>query len=141
MPKTEDMLSSLQAIKARAKRGKERGWRHGPNQGIKNDGWLGPMRTSDGGHATELSRSSFGPDGKEMHYPLMTPNLDKKEREYFRTIGGQGPPPESIEIKAKKFALDRIKKGKSPFWEDGDSKAEWSKEAHEATWARDRKKK
>lgn len=77
----------------------------------KGDGFLGPLKASDGSIITELS-IGVNIDGREMEIPLITPALSQAE--IARLLAGEEPDDEMVE-KSARFAMDRIRAGKSPF--------------------------
>lgn len=88
-----------------------------PNYGLREDGtpkgsgWLGPLPTSTGETATEISMGvNF--DGQERLIPLLVPTLD--ESEIGHLLGGNEPT-QSIFDKAIEHARERIGAGQSPF--------------------------
>ena len=86
-------------------------------------GYLGPVENKvQGGTMTEVS-VGMEINGKEMEVPTMVPTLTKKEIEALANMQLEGNAkniPESIIIKAKQHALQRIAKGLSPFYQDGE---------------------
>lgn len=92
------------------------GVRYGNDQATNNPftakgkGYFGQLPAQDG-VATELS-SIFEHEGQQVEHPLIVPTLNAQELQYL-TAGNQ-PTPE-IEMKAQQYAIDRLKRGKSPF--------------------------
>ncbi len=82
----------------------------------KGMGFFGMVPSNAGGggvgaSSSELS-SSFEQGGQTIEHPLMVPTLTADELKHL--LSGAEPTP-AIYDKAEKFALDRIKQGKSPF--------------------------
>ena len=92
------------------------GMRHGNEQAVNNPftakgkGYFGQLPAQDG-VATELS-SIFEHEGKQVEHPLIVPTLTAQELQHL--TAGNEPTPE-IYSKAEQFAMDRLKRGKSPF--------------------------
>jgi hypothetical protein len=86
-------------------------------------GFLGPVKNNaEGGIMTEVS-VGMEINGKEMEVPVMVPTLTKKEIETLANMELEGNAkniPESIIMKAKQHALQRIEQGLSPFYQDGE---------------------
>ena len=88
-----------------------------PNYGLREDGtpkgsgWLGPLPTSTGEEATEIS-IGVNFDGQERLIPLLVPTLD--ESEVIHLLEGNEPT-QSIFDKAIEHARQRIGAGQSPF--------------------------
>ena len=86
-------------------------------------GFLGPVKNNvEGGIMTEVS-VGMEINGKEMEVPAMVPTLTKKEIETLANMELEGNAkniPESIIMKAKQHALQRIEQGLSPFYQDGE---------------------
>lgn len=86
-------------------------------------GFLGPVKNNaEGGIMTEVS-VGMKINGKEMEVPTMVPTLTKKEIETLANMELEGNAkniPESIIMKAKQHALQRIEQGLSPFYQDGE---------------------
>ena len=86
-------------------------------------GYLGPVENKvQGGTMTEVS-VGMEINGKEMEVPTMVPTLTEKEIQTLANMQLEGNAkniPESIIIKAKQHALQRIEKGLSPFYQDGE---------------------
>ncbi len=86
-------------------------------------GFLGPVKNNvEGGTMTEVS-VGMEINGKEMEVPTMVPTLTKKEIETLANMKLEGNAkniPESIIMKAKQHALQRIEQGLSPFYQDGE---------------------
>ena len=84
-------------------------------------GFLGPVKNNvEGGTMTEVS-VGMEINGKEMEVPTMVPTLTKKEIETLANMKLEGNAkniPESIIMKAKQHALQRIEQGLSPFYQD-----------------------
>ena len=88
----------------------------------KGSGWLGPIKNDKGQTMTEISvKSNIG--GKKVSYPILVPTLTKKEIETLANMKLEGNAkniPDSIIMKAKQHALQRIEQGLSPFYQDGE---------------------
>ena len=86
-------------------------------------GFLGPVKNNvEGGTMTEVS-VGMEINGQEMEVPTMVPSLTKEEIETLANMQLEGNAkniPESIIIKAKQHALQRIDQGLSPFYQDGE---------------------
>ena len=86
-------------------------------------GFLGPVKNNvEGGTMTEVS-VGMEINGKEMEVPTMVPTLTEKEIETLANMQLEGNAkniPNSIIIKAKQHALQRIDQGLSPFYQDGE---------------------
>jgi len=86
-------------------------------------GFLGPVKNNvEGGTMTEVS-VGMKIDGQEMEVPTMVPTLTEKEIETLANMRIEGNAkniPESIIIKAKTHALERMEQGLSPFYKDGE---------------------
>lgn len=78
-----------------------------------SQGFLGPMENAQGQTMTEYS-VGVNINGKQTDVPSMVPGLNSVE------IGAiqRGNIPESVQIKAKESAQDRIAQGLSPFYQD-----------------------
>jgi len=82
----------------------------------KGPGFLGRLDRPDGGYSTELSIGvEF--DGKEVQIPSLVPTLTPGEIELLLS-GGEITP--EIINKAIQHARDRMSKGLSPFYEEGE---------------------
>lgn len=77
----------------------------------KGPGFMGEIKTPDGGVSTEIS-IGVELDGKETEIPTLVPTLTKDEITYL--VGG-GTPTDAIVKKAVDHAKKRIEKGLSPF--------------------------
>lgn len=92
----------------------------------KANGWLGliPFKDSKGYDSvmTEVSRAEEV-NGRIIEYPLIVPTTTKDEIEILKKImaSGEGKIPASIEKKAHDFAVERDKKGLSPFASNDES--------------------
>lgn len=86
-------------------------------------GFLGPVKNNvEGGTMTEVS-VGMEINGQEMEVPTMVPSLTKKEIETLANMKLEGNAkniPESIIMKAKQHALQRIEQGLNPFYQDGE---------------------
>lgn len=86
-------------------------------------GFLGPVKNNvEGGTMTEVS-VGMEINGQEMEVPTMIPTLTKKEIETLANMKLEGNAkniPDSIIMKAKQHALQRIEQGLSPFYQDGE---------------------
>lgn len=77
----------------------------------KGVGYFGALKRPDGGFSTELSAGvDFGHG--EVEIPLLVPTLSRAEVAHL--LKG-GEPTDAIFEKAERFAIDRMKSGKSPF--------------------------
>jgi len=83
-------------------------------------GFLGPIK-SPKGTMTEFS-VGIELDGKETLIPTLVPGLTKDEIEVLKQAETADDIPDSIMKKAVNHARDRIKAGKSPFYQDGEEK-------------------
>lgn len=93
-----------------------------PDGTKKSSGFLGEMKRPDGNVSTEIS-IGIEIDGKERDIPLMVPGLDKMELQWLLNTPVENiakEVPQNILNKAVRHAKDRIKAGKSPFYEDGE---------------------
>lgn len=82
----------------------------------KSTGFFGPQETSDGRIMTEYS-VGIEIDGKEVEIPTLVPTLTKEELDHLKQ-GGE--PTDSIMDKAIEHAKERMSKGLSPFWTEGE---------------------
>ena len=77
--------------------------------------------TKDGKTMTELS-IGVQINGKETSIPSIVPTLNAKEIKTLQNLNiGKDQIPRSIAIKAKDYAMQRINKGLSPFYQDGEN--------------------
>lgn len=83
----------------------------------KGNGFFGKLKRPDGMVSTELS-IGVNLDGKETLIPLLVPTLSQQEVDYL--LEGNKPTKE-IMSKAVSHAKERIKTGKSPFIQEGES--------------------
>ena len=88
----------------------------------KGSGWLGEIKNpyaNDGRFSTELS-IGVNLGGKDVLIPLIVPTLTKDELDIVLKsdagVKGYELVPESIVDKAVDFSINRIKDGKSPFF-------------------------
>lgn len=96
-----------------------------PNYGLRNDGthkqngYFGALDMMDGSgsKATEIS-IDLDMDGQRVHMPTIVPTLTREELNHL--LSG-GKPTDDIVSKAAKHAMDRIKKGLSPFASNDES--------------------
>ena len=96
-----------------------------PDGTMKGGGFFGPIERPDGNVMTEIS-VGVGLNGKEVTIPLIVPTLDKKEIQYLLRNDPNSQRfmedmPPSIMNKAVDHAVLRMKEGRSPFIEDGES--------------------
>jgi hypothetical protein len=77
----------------------------------KGVGFLGELKRPDGSVSTELSMD-VTVDGKKMLIPTLVPTLTKEEINFL--LSG-GRPTKEISNKAFQHAMERKKKGLSPF--------------------------
>lgn len=85
-----------------------------PDGTKKGRGFLGELPNNMGGVSTELS-IGVNIDGKETLVPTLVPTLDQSELDLL--LAG-GKPTKAIADKAARHAVERIKKGLSPFMTD-----------------------
>lgn len=79
----------------------------------KDKGHLGEIRMPDGRDVmTEVSLGE--PNSDDIYRPAITPGMHPADLNYIRETGKV---PEDVRKTSEKFAKDRIKKGKSPFYE------------------------
>ena len=100
--------------------------------GLRNDGktykgtgWLGELKTADGGVATEYT-VGVNIGGKEMDIPTLVPTLTKDEVDLMVNdiIPNKKPVPDAIMQKAADHAKMRLENGQSVFANDGQPTAE-----------------
>jgi len=94
----------------------------------KGNGFLGVLQRPDGNVSTEIS-VGVEIDGKEVEIPTLVPTLTKEEVNYLLTNDIQNPKSlfdtpigKSILNKSKEFAKERISRGVSPFYQEGEEK-------------------
>ena len=85
-----------------------------------NQGFLGQIKDREGYTMTEQS-FDVEVDGKKVLMPLLVPGLSNEEITSIR----EGKPLDSAYEKAEAHGIKRMRKGKSPFFEDG--KETWEK--------------
>ena len=85
-----------------------------------NQGYLGQIKDNEGYTMTEQS-FDVEVDGKKVLMPLLVPGLTNEEITSIR----EGKPLDSAYEKAEAHGIKRMRKGKSPFFEDG--KETWEK--------------
>ncbi len=87
-------------------------------------GFLGPIRNNVSGKTmTEVSIGQ--PGSEEGFYPLLVPTLTPEEVETIANMDLERErPPFSIIEKARAHAMERIDRGLSPFYQDGEEGAE-----------------
>jgi len=88
---------------------------------IKSEsGFLGPIQNNVSGRTmTEVSVGQ--PGSEEGFYPLLVPTLTRDEIETIANMDlGRDRPPQAIIEKARAHAMDRIDRGLSPFYQDGE---------------------
>jgi hypothetical protein len=79
----------------------------------KDVGHLGEIRMPN--NRDVMTEVSVGePKSKEIYRPAITPGIHPADLNYIRETGKV---PEDVYATSKKFAKDRIKEGKSPFYE------------------------
>lgn len=78
-----------------------------------NQGFLGQIKDKDGYTMTEQS-FDVEVDGKKVLMPLLVPGLNNEEITSIR----EGKPLDSVYDKAEAHGIKRMRKGKSPFFED-----------------------
>lgn len=93
-----------------------------PSGSRKDVGFLGELKLSGGGVATEFSIGTTDVTGKEINIPTLVSTLTEKEIATMVTdiIPNKKPVPEKIVKKAVAHAKKRIKQGKSVFFERGE---------------------
>ena len=82
----------------------------------KKEGFLGEIPMNDGRVMTEHS-VGVGIDGKETLIPSIVPTLTKDEID-FMAAGGDPRTNDDIMNKAVQHAIDRMQRGRSPFYGD-----------------------
>ena len=82
----------------------------------KKEGFLGKLPMDDGRVMTEQS-VGVEIDGKETLIPSIVPTLTKDEIDFMAT-GGDPRTNDNIMNKAVKHAIDRMKRGRNPFYGD-----------------------
>jgi GH24 family phage-related lysozyme (muramidase) len=94
----------------------------------KGNGFLGVLQRPDGNVSTEIS-VGVEIDGKEVEIPTLIPTLTKEEINYLLTNDIKNPKSlfdtpigKSILNKSKEFAKERIGRGVSPFYQEGEEK-------------------
>ena len=91
----------------------------------KGTGYFGVMKRPDGDVSTEISMG-VEVDGKEIEIPTMVPTLNKQELDYLLNNPVNKPDlfdtniGKSIMDKAYKHAMERMDKGLSPFYQEGE---------------------
>jgi len=84
----------------------------------KGKGYLGLIPTGNGDEVMSEKSISVGLDGKEVLIPLIVPTLDKKEVDILKNHKGPvNKLPQKIIDKAVRHAQERMKSGKSPFYD------------------------
>lgn len=83
---------------------------------LKGRGFFGPIPSVKGTVATELGANSTV-DGRDLHYPLIHPNLNREQIDYL--VKGGKPTPELHDL-AIKHAMERLGQGLQPFAGEGD---------------------
>ena len=96
------------------RRGKTYGTRHGG--GPKGTGWLGLLQRPDGGVMTEYT-IGVPINGKEMEIPSIVPTLTQEEVNLLLNMGDGDRMPDSIQMKAREHAIERMRQGYSPFYD------------------------
>ena len=104
---------------------KKWGLRNTKEQGMKEEGYFGVLPNASGNPMTEVS---VGGDvyGQLLEYPSLVPTLTAEEvqmiqrgkTDFSKNI--RGGVNDSIERKAKQWAMDRIRQGLSPYAEEGE---------------------
>lgn len=90
----------------------------------KSTGFLGRMKNRRGDVVTEFSVDEMV-DGKMVHMPSVVPTLNASEAmAIMRSTEDGSKLPDSVYEKAVAHARERIKAGKSPFWNPQDDGAE-----------------
>jgi GH24 family phage-related lysozyme (muramidase) len=94
----------------------------------KGNGFLGALKRPDGKVSTEIS-VGVNINGKETEIPTLVPTLTKEEVNYLLTNDIKNPKSlfdtpigKSILNKSKEFAKERIGRGVSPFYQEGEEK-------------------
>jgi hypothetical protein len=94
----------------------------GVNSGLRPDGapkglgYFGPIQRPDGKISTELT-IGLPINGRQMDVPMLVPTLTREEMDHL--LSG-GTPTLEIAQKAGRFALERLRAGKSIFAEPGE---------------------
>ena len=113
---TDEQRRQIKAFGAKAAKGKEAvGTRADGTK--KGPGFLGELKRPDGKVSTELS-IGVEIDGKETEIPSLVPTLTKDEIKHL--LSGKKPTREIVR-KASEYAKKRIKEGKSPFAQKGET--------------------
>ncbi len=79
-----------------------------------SSGYLGPQKNKVTGQTMTEYTIGVQIDGKEVEIPSMVPGLTDKEVDAIRS----GAVPDSVAVKAKAHAEQRIAEGQSPFYQD-----------------------
>ena len=85
----------------------------------KGIGFLGELKRPDGKVSTEFS-IGVNFDGKETEIPSLVPTLTKEEINYLLNLKKGTKIPRNIIDKAVSHARDRISRGLSPFYVEGE---------------------
>lgn len=86
-----------------------------------NIGYLGPQTAKSGNVMTEYS-VGVEINGKEMDVPTLIPGLTDDELNILKTEPNPKDIPQSIIDKARDHAVQRIKEGQSPFYQEGEAR-------------------
>ena len=81
----------------------------------KGKGFLGLIPTGKGNEVMSEKSMSIEIDGKETLIPLVIPGLTEDELNILKTTKGMRGIPDSLRNKAIDHAMDRMRKGLSPF--------------------------
>lgn len=122
-------IEAIRAQKAKLQNS-QHGSVNGGGYGLRNDGktykgtgWLGELKTADGGVATEYTSQSEAVkvNGKRIDFPTLVPTLTKDEVELMVNdiIPNKKPVPDEIMQKAVDHARMRLANGQSVFANDG----------------------
>jgi GH24 family phage-related lysozyme (muramidase) len=84
-------------------------------------GFLGPQTSDSGNIMTEYS-VGVEIDGKEMDVPTLIPGLTEDELNVLKTEPDPNNIPKAIINKARDHAVQRIKEGQSPFYQEGEAR-------------------
>ena len=94
-------------------------WGKRADGSTKGRGFLGVLKRPDGGISTELS-VGVSIDGKDMEIPSLVPTLTPAEVHTMLSLKEGEKPPKSVVDKAVKFAISRMKAGKSVWAQPGE---------------------
>lgn len=87
---------------------------------MKSQGWLGPLQNGLGQSVSEYSISQ-NVNGRNVEMPSIVPGLTPDELQMIMRASETGSQlPSSVYEKAMAHAQERIRHGRSPFWNAGD---------------------